>query len=104
RDGSDPSRVSSIRQNVKAYVSFKKGDVLRYQTYRSGYPDREVIYRVIAEPAPNVFTVSVSPGDRTFTWIIDEKKNAFIQQFQLPNPQTGALTESETHPRLSLPL
>ncbi len=94
---------SMLRDGLKAYLRFQKGDILKYLCFRNGIADREIVYHIVDEPVPGVFTVSVSPGDRTFSWILDEKENAFYQEFSLPDPDTGALTETERKLRLRLP-
>lgn len=91
-------------EGIRSFVRLAPGDILRYQTYREGLiPDREVVYQVTEEIAPDRFTVSVTPGDRTVTWVIDPKDNAFYQEFRLPDPDTGELGEPTQKLRLRLP-
>ncbi len=88
---------------VAAYFAIEVSDEFVYQTYRSGIIDREIVYKVLEEPERGVFTVSVSPGDRKFQWIVDSKKNTVSQEFLLPNAGTGALTEVHRQQLLALP-
>ena len=91
-------------EGVRAYLSFKKGDVLKYQGYREGMvPDREFSYEILDETAPGVYAVKVTPGDRKLLWIIDEAENAFYQEFTVPDRETGQLTENAKRAWLRLP-
>ena len=93
------------RDGVRAYLSFKKGEVLKYQGYREGMVlDREFIYEITDEPAPGVYAVKVTPGDRKLLWIVDEAENAFYQEFTLPDRETGQLTDTVKRAWLRLPM
>jgi hypothetical protein len=100
-----PARLSPFpAEGVKAFLSFREGDVIRYQSYREGMvEDREVTYRITAETAPGVYEVKVTPGDRSLTWVLDEKENAWFQKFPLPDGETGELTEVTPRRWLKLP-
>lgn len=99
-DGPNPPAPSGVR----AFLGFSVGDVLRYQAYREGMvPDRELVYEVVEEPKPGRFTVKVSPGDRTFAWVAEETDDALYQEFALPDPTTGELSETVRRLRLCLP-
>ena len=91
-------------EGVRAYLSFKKGDVLKYQGYREGMVlDREFSYEITDEPAPGVYAVKATPGDRKLLWIVNEAENAFYQEFTLPDRETGQLTENVKRAWLRLP-
>jgi hypothetical protein len=91
-------------EGIRSFVRFAPRELLRYQTYREGLiPDKEIIFRVEGGVDPDRFTVSVSPGDRTFTWVIDPTENAFYQEFRLPDPKTGELGVPRRTLRLQLP-
>lgn len=99
-DGPAPSAPSGVR----AFLGFSVGDVLRYQTYREGMvPDRELLYEIVEEPKPGRFVVKVTPGERTFAWVAEESENALYQEFALPDPATGELSEVIRRLKLSLP-
>ena len=89
---------------IRAYVDLRRDAEYRYQTYREGWvPDREVVYKITDDPAPGRYTVKVTPGDRTITWLIDDARNSFYQEFLLPDPETGDLAPPVTRLKLRLP-
>ncbi|HVR75181.1 MAG TPA: serine/threonine-protein kinase [Planctomycetota bacterium] len=92
------------REGVKAYIQYRKGDVLRFQSYgRKENWEREIVFKIEDEPTKGTFTGRVTPGDRTFTWIVDEKENVFYQEFVVLSPMTGALTDQQRRDMLRLP-
>lgn len=90
-----PKRVEGVPGlSIREFFCASPGDIVRYQTYREGMvPDREVIYEIAEESQPGRFTVKVTPGGRTFAWIVDTSQNALYQEFALPDPSSGELSE-----------
>lgn len=100
---SEVSRPPVLAPAIREYMNPKKGEEYVYRTYRNGTPQSEITYKIVDDPAPGVYTVSVTPGERTFTWVIDEKQNSFFQEFMLPDPRTGALIDPQRRLCLRLP-
>ena len=90
---------------VISYLPFDKGKQYTYEVFGEKSRFRgDLTFRVQSEPSSLVFRVQeVSPGERTFYWVIDEAKNAFYQKYFLPDPETGELSIENSKELLRLP-
>jgi serine/threonine protein kinase len=89
--------------DVRSYLPLQRGATFRYKVRRGKEPERDLVFQVADEPQKGVFLVKVSPGERTFRWVIDERENAFKQEFLLPEQETGEMTRTVTRTHLALP-